>query len=245
MKDYKQIVRQVAAGHELATAIRLIQVGLRELQAIDGANDFYHLPFLTLANGLERYLKVILCLRFHETEGRFPNYKELISGRSGHDLTALLKRVIGDCFSESYVTRIPVAAEDIDFLTTNRRLHEVVNLLSRFGQAARYYHLDLVLGTEPDTDSPEDEWARLELELVKERPGFQSKLSEPGGLEETYAFIRHELTVLLERFCRALARLFTIGKLGELAQRNMTYVVPFLMIRDSELGEYDYTEFRR
>ena len=39
---------------ELQVAVELLKAGLRSLQAIDGTNDFYHLPLLTLASGLER-----------------------------------------------------------------------------------------------------------------------------------------------------------------------------------------------
>ncbi len=244
MTSRTDIVRNVALSQELETAIRLIQVGLRELQAIDGVNDFYHLPLLTLANGFERYLKVIVCLRFQEENARFPTYGELFRGRDGHDLTKLLRRVIDGCFSNTYVNRIPVGAEDIAFLRTNDRLHEVVGILSSFGQAARYYNLDLVVGRTPETDSPEDEWCRLEGALLEARQDLRNAVGV-DELDRIYAYLGTELTVLLERFARALARLFTIGRLGELAKRNMTYVVPFLMIRDSELGKHDYQTLRR
>ena len=58
---------------ELDVAMELLKAGLRSLQAIDGANDFYHLPLLTLASGLERFTKVIICFHVHEVEGSFPS----------------------------------------------------------------------------------------------------------------------------------------------------------------------------
>lgn len=44
----------------------------------------------------------------------------------------------------------------------------------------------------------------------------------------------------LERFMRALARLFTIGELGSLAKRMSIAVWPFLMITDAQLGKGEY-----
>ena len=55
-------------------------------------------------------------------------------------------------------------------------------------------------------------------------------------LAPVYAYLRTELTVVLERFARALVRLSTIGKLGALAQQSMVYITPFLMLRDEQLG---------
>lgn len=218
----------------------MIRVGLRELQGIDGANDFYHLPLLTLANGFERYMKVILCLHEVEQSGRFPSRSQLLEGRKGHDLSHLLQRIVNECFSPRYVERIPVGSEDVAYLRDNERLRKIVELLSRFGQAARYYHLDVILGEEPGTDSPEDEWSALEMEILETRPELIQALGEPGTIDHVFEYLRRELTATLERFARALARLFTIGRLGELARQNMAIVTEFLLIRDDELGTRPY-----
>jgi len=122
------IEQKVALWHELETSIRLLKVGLRELQRIDGANDFYHLPLLMLANGCERFLKVIVCLHHVERHGEFPTGSEIFRGRTGHDLTALLDRVVAECFSANYTDRIPVGGEDIEFLRNDQRLKRVIDL---------------------------------------------------------------------------------------------------------------------
>jgi hypothetical protein len=84
------IQQKLALFHELETAVKLVMAGLNDLQRIDGANDFYHVPMLTLASGCERYLKVVLCLRHLEVAGEFPTMRQLVDGRRGHDLNQLL-----------------------------------------------------------------------------------------------------------------------------------------------------------
>jgi hypothetical protein len=98
----------------------------------------------------------------------------------------------------------------------------------------------VILGDTPDTDSPENEWSALEMEILEARPALVQALGEPGTLGEVFAYLRRELTSTLERFARALARLFTIGRLGDLARQNMACVTEFLMIRDDELGTRVY-----
>ena len=76
---YREIHKTLALDQELLNSVRLIRAGLGQLQNIDGANDFYHLPILTLANGFERFMKVILCFRALEISGRYPSSKVLPS----------------------------------------------------------------------------------------------------------------------------------------------------------------------
>jgi len=83
----------IAIDQELLTAVRLIKCGFGQLQQMDGANDFYHLPLLALSSGFERYLKVILCFRHLERTGEFPDSDGLPRGSKGHDLELLLERV--------------------------------------------------------------------------------------------------------------------------------------------------------
>lgn len=68
--------QKLAIDQELLNAIRLIQAGFGQLQNLDAANDFYHLPLLTLSSGFERFMKVILCLRILEKTGEFPGRKD-------------------------------------------------------------------------------------------------------------------------------------------------------------------------
>ncbi len=66
------IEKQIAISEEVRNSIRLIEIGLGNLQHIDGANDFYHATFLTLSSGFERLMKTIICFYKYEEEGNYP-----------------------------------------------------------------------------------------------------------------------------------------------------------------------------
>lgn len=79
---------------EVSISIHLIHAGLGQLQLIGRGNDHYHLPFLSLASGLERLMKTILCLKHLHTKGEFPSDKIWwAKGSKGHDLEKLLNDV--------------------------------------------------------------------------------------------------------------------------------------------------------
>src|SRR5574340_1179471 len=79
--------------------------------------------------------------------GKYPSsYPWEGKKRNGHDLILLLDHITTNCFSDEYLTRISVGKEDIEFLRTDKHIHELVRLLSAFGQSARYYNPDVIKG---------------------------------------------------------------------------------------------------
>jgi len=234
------VQQNLALLQELETAIKLLQIGCREVQSVDGANDFYHLAMLTLANGFERFMKVIICLHVLESTGAYPTKLPWPSGKKGHDLLFLLDKVATDCFPQDYVSQIPAAATDIEYLRTSDRLREIVRLLSDFGQAARYYNLDLVMERNPRGDSPDDAWARLETAILQEDPNWVENFQQDIDLSKSYRKINHAIVSAMERLARALSRLFTLGGLGVQARQFSGTVSPFLMLRDDQLGNTSY-----
>ena len=234
------IKQKLAIDQELLNAVRLIHAGLGQLQKLDGANDFYHLPLLTLASGFERLMKVMLCFRILEQTGEFPKPEDLPSGRKGHDLEFLLKKIREECFLDHYVDQIPVAKEDLEYLESEELL-SFLSILSRFGQAARYHHLDVVLGKQPTTDAPNREWESLETDILLKRPDLIKEMEDFPASERPQQEIAIEVVARLERFARALARLFTIGGIGKEAQRYIGYIGKFLYLRDESLGKNEYS----
>ena len=235
-------LQKLAIDKELLDTVRLIKSGLGQLQQLDGVNDFYHLPLLTLSSGFERFLKVILCFRHLEKTGDFPKPSEIPSGRQGHDLELLLKKVREECFLAQYVESIPAAKTDLAYLESDNLL-PIFKALGRFGQAARYYNLDVVLGRKPATDSPESEWESLETAILVSRPELLKEFEGTPNSGRVLRIIGAEVVARLERLARALARLFTIGKIGAEAKRYSPYVDGFLHLRDKELGKTEYSPF--
>lgn len=232
--------QHIMIGEELLTAVRLLKTGLREVNEMSGATDFFHLPILLLASGFERMMKVVICCHHFGVHGDFPARDCFPRGKRGHDLVWLLEAITERCFSDEYLARVPAARDDITFLRTDCRLLALVQILSDFGQSARYYNLNIVLGEADPGLSPDDEWQKLEMEILRDDPTWKQRITDPGQLSGAYQDIYRELTVRCERLARSLSRLFTIGDLGYLAKQISPHTHHFLFLRDSDFGTSDY-----
>lgn len=234
-----ELQRTLALDQELLNAVRLIKAGLGQLQSLDAGNDFYHLPLLTLASGFERFMKVTLCFRWLEVHGSFPTSKAFPSGRDGHDLKCLLEKIRTECFLDDYVNNIPVAKADVEYLNSTELL-SFISVLSDFGQAARYYNLDVVVGRNVQTEDPDAAWQRLENEILLARKDLMDEITNNPASNRVHIEINKEVISRLERFARALARLYTIGRIGVKAKRYLGYISYFLHLPDSDLGTKKY-----
>jgi hypothetical protein len=225
---------------ELDDAIGLVKAGLHELQRIDGANDAYHELLMSLSNGLERLMKVVLCYQERQSTGTFPSSAQWRRGASGHDLEALLGHILKECFTSSYTDRIPAARVDAHVLKSNQRLRRIVRILSDYGKGGRYHNLDGATTGGSDNQSPEAQWMRLEMEIHHERSGWEEELQDGSGLGRVYRRVNKELVVGVELLVRALARLFTLGPLGEEGKRASPPVLSFVGLLDEDLGDTSY-----
>lgn len=231
-------------GEELLNAVRLLKTALRELSGMNGATDFFHLPILLLASGFERFMKIVICCHHLNVSGEFPGRSIFPKGKSGHDLIWLLDYITCKCFPQSYVSQIPAARADIEFLRVDEKLRRIVQILSDFGQSARYYNLNVVLGESDPGPSPDDEWQRLEVEILQENSHWAERLADPSHSEEIHQQINTQLTIHCEKLARSLSRLFTIGGLGELAKQISSHAHHFLFLTDKQLGITDYKTIR-
>jgi hypothetical protein len=111
-------------------------------------------------------------------------------------------------------------------------------MLGAFGQKGRYHRLDELLDASPaeaDND-PYRRWAAFELEVVQRREDW---LERVGSVEDTTALHRDIATYIagrVDRFARAIARMWTLGALHGEARRHSSLLKPFLFLRDDELG---------
>jgi hypothetical protein len=230
--------QRVCLLYELRAAARFLQHGLGHLQAITTANDFYDLPMLLLATGFERLMKCVLCLAHLSSHGAFPDNSHL--RRFGHDLVELLDATIAECYCEPY-TRREAVASDLAYLRSDPRLREIVQWLSDFARAARYYRLDVVTGASiADQGSPENQWAAIENAISAELGLLECMVEQPSY--DPFRDIVPVLVVVFERWARALARLLTLSGIAGTARSYATdrALTHFLFLRDDELGRTDY-----
>ena len=113
-------------------------------------------------------------------------------------------------------------------------------MLSDFGQAARYYNLDVIVGRQVQTDDPDAAWQRLETEILLARKDLMDEIEKNPASNRIRIEINNEVVARLERLARAIARLYTIGGLGSEANRYLVYIGCFLHLTDAELGTKKY-----
>ena len=223
---------------EVYTSTMLIKKGFAELQRISGSNDFYHLSILLISSGFERLMKCIISYWYLKKYDYYPPID--VFKKTGHDLDVLLEKIVQICSQfGSYQSR-EATRRDMDFLINDARLHRIIEILSDFSQGGRYYNLDVVSTGTSKFNAPKDKWEELETELVHEDQHLSELMKDPLKLDEMYQRINMILMKYLERFARALSRIFTLGDIHEEAKKSYSYISDFLNIRDDELGTKKY-----
>ena len=150
--------KTVALIEEFETSHKLLQLGFGELQNINMGNDFYFLPFQLLSQGFERLFKAYICIGYFQHNKKLPDYKLLKS--LSHDLRKLFDEII-DKYYIKYTP--PIFEEDWDFIFSKKSLiREIIDILSDFGQQARYYNFNLITSNPKLGKSPKERWSKLE-----------------------------------------------------------------------------------
>lgn len=230
-------LKNISIIFEVETAIKLIEKGLFEVNSISGANDFYHPTFMYLSNGIERLLKAMICMEFKERNSRYPNYDEAIGSKKpsdGHNLTLLIEKTAKFCDHR-------ITIEDSRLLNSDKEIQLILSVLSEYGQKARYFNFDIIMGRNPSYD-PKAVWEKLEIELMKSRNEkyFWECIRDPKRLDELYDQINNIITSKIELFVRALARQFTFGNFSKESKTLVFQISPFLKIQDENIGNKKY-----
>lgn len=235
----QKALKDIYLHDELLTAFRLIEIGFGEFQNLDLANDFYHLPFQLVSSGFERLMKCHICFGYHEKNNSYPDSKYLkrCGGRNGHDLIELKNNILKSYFS---TCNIPVLKKDINFLSSDKELGELLYLLSEFGKYARYYNLDVVTSEAKPSIDVKSLWTNIENSIYTANPELLKKAMSIECEKEALDSVQRLIIIKLELFVRAICRQFTIGKLGTKALQFSSVLHPFIMLRDKELGNRDY-----
>ncbi len=232
-------LRKICLLNEVDTSIKLLKKGMSDLQNISGKNDFYHTPILMLSGGYERLIKCLLCLALMDDNMNFREQPFETTERKGHNLDYLLDRLLLICGQKNYSSKFPAAEKDIEFLNKDEYLRKIISLLSDFAQGGRYYNLDMVLKGNSRYDDPIKGWSRIESTILQKRKDLVQKMND-NDLGNVYEEINRELVIVLEKFARALARLFTLADFGSFAKQVSPLVYDYLTIMDKELGMKKY-----
>jgi hypothetical protein len=234
-------IRQLALIQEVTTATYLIQEGLFSLNRLSRANDFAHLPVLLLADGFQRLLKMIWCLDYLHRKGEFPDRRTYNEHCKHYKVTELLDQVINVARQWDYSEKSEAAGIDMEFLENDADLRQIVDLLEKYADAGRYYNIDLIIdaGRSPD-DDPIRLFDSYCDDVLFRCTDCQDKTNDNNLGQRTEQDIHHvnrQITVVLQKFARALCRMFTLGRLGQPAQQMTGIIGTFLRLRDRKLGK--------
>ena len=232
MSDEEIKNRHRYLGEEVENAIRLLITALRELQLISSNNGHYLIAFQLMSVGIERLLKAIICYGFFNDNNKFPSLSDIKS----HDLKKLKDRVEKKYFS---VDR-PALSNDYEFLNKNQDLNELLYLLSEFGKYSRYHNLNIVVGAKGDSIDVESKWKEYETKYVMKNPDLKEELIKENNSSYVKKQVFYHIIYTFEKFIRALVRQFTLGDLGEEAERHLGYITHFLFLKDNDLGKTNY-----
>lgn len=210
-----ELFRRLYLLQEIDVSISVIESGLAILQESQGNRR--HFAFMILLSaGLERLMKIVISLQAFKISGRFLSNSDLRN--FSHKLSDLRSRVIRECFTAHYFSN-PIAQEDLDFLTSDKLLSEILDVLSDFALKDRYIYLNGIDEPEKVGQTPERRWERL-------------KDSTRQGNED--------LVVCLEKFVRALARILTSAGLEDTAHVYSPRLHIFLETSTQYSGERKY-----
>jgi len=214
----------LALDSELRDTVAYLETGLAQIWEVDGANTIYSVPFASLAQGLERLMKLVLGLAEFERSGdlTIPR-KEL---RRSHDLAQLCKAV---CL-ELKTSALP---QDAEYMCTDEQFGHFLSILSDFAVRDRYRNRDILSGTaDPQAVDAIARFDLLKLEFLKAHPQFDP--STPG-FASFYQAMKEHLTRILQRFIRALSRAFTMGGLGREGRRFGGRLHPWVFMMEEGL----------
>ncbi len=212
------IDKEIAFLEEVKTAVFLIREGLISFKCLIDDVDLSHLPILLLSNGFERLLKTIICSSCLEKDLIKPNFGCIKT----HDVKKLLERVIKTAQEWTYERRCVKTKKDMAFLENCKDLRELIILLTDFGdKSGRYYNIDLIIGDKKDYVDPSKAF------IVYCDKKMTDGVSDP---------ISH-ITTVLQKFARALCRMFIWGEVGQMGKDAETIVEDFLYLNDEELGQ--------
>lgn len=235
--NYKKVLKNYNLIQELEIAVSTLKSGLGVLQQSAGSDlPRYFLFMLLLSTGLERLMKVLLCIYSLDKEGKFLE-PEVLKYELGHDLVELKTRIENKGFTEEALRR-DAMQKDLQFLREDKLLNEIIAVLSDFANEDRYIYLDGINYPELNRKWLDRRWNEIEEMAVTEEEKYT--LIREDRLQEYPRLATERIMICFERFLRALARTITLSGLGKEAQSLGTNLWSFLMRKDDQLGETKY-----
>lgn len=211
--DGWSMAQKFALIEELNNVSRLLELGVAEIHGLSGSNDFHHGALQLLAQGYERLVKCTIVAALAARGEALPDRKQI--GRDwGHKLTDVHFKMIELVESVREYANRPAVTEDLEFMRQDADLLALLDLLGNFAGGGRYFDLDTVLGFNdgsPDM-APSRIWSELESRFW-DRVSEGDAITDLAG-DEVHRRIGLAIVAVLDRYSRAIARMWHLGALG-------------------------------
>lgn len=236
--SYSSDYREICLLQEVFIAEKLLKLGFGELQKITYSNYknwCYHLPFLLFSSGFERLIKCLIALTAIDNKGGITND----SIKKTHNIAELLKKVLLIYSKRNYSARSQEIKSDIEFLSNDNYLKKIVSILSKFAIKDRYYYLDIVSTGKIGAQDPRREWNAIETAILYNNENLKRQFLN-NNRDNAFEKINRKIVILLEKFARALARMFDKANFSNLGTEASRLVADFLSLSDDDLGTKKY-----
>ena len=242
-------------------SVNLINCGLDYFSKINFTNNdlFYSLSFLNLSRGFELLMKCMICYKRYDNakdnkrfKKHFPTKEEMMG--YGHDLNKLRKEIIknyqglfrGKTPNSKMISQLK---EDCDFISKDKKLIRILNIISKYGTKGRYYELDYVTSdnetkiterngitymdyvssnNKKNSISPKFEMEKLIWEFLEKDKQLYNSFKNSKNNENLLVcnkvwqeIIEQYIRPYLNKFMEALSHQFTYGILGNKAKMQI------------------------
>lgn len=218
---------------EIFICIDQVKRCLAELQSLKHniENHFATLQFLS--TGIERILKYSICYAYKGKKDEFPNFREqnLIT----HDASTLLNKFITEYFTTN---NIPAINSDYEFLTSDKELKQIMEMLSKFGDSSRYFNFDVV-NNKNGTEDIIDIWNNMIKNFIESNQYLYEEYFYKYNSGYVDREVAKHFVIIMEKLLRAILRQFNLGIESEVSRDDGSYH-HFLCLSDNELGKTDY-----
>ncbi|MFY9265334.1 MAG: hypothetical protein WAO61_07905 [Solirubrobacterales bacterium] len=198
---------------ELSDVHRLIEHGIWSVHQLSGSNDFNHGALQFLSQGFERLLKCTLIALLEARDMPVPTSRELRT-KYGHDVVKLHSDVVALASEVHAYSDRPAVQEDLEFMREDADLSRLLQLFADFGAKDRHYGIEAIL--DPAMADAELEpariWSSIEVDFLVRRDDI---VGNPAfSQDEIHAQINAGMTMVLDRYFRALTRMWSLGAAG-------------------------------
>lgn len=242
-------------------SVNLIKCGLDYFSKINFTNNdlYYSLSFLYLSRGFELLMKCMICYKKYDNtkdskrfKKHFPTNNEMRA--YGHNLNRLREEIMkhypglfrGKTSNTKMISQLK---EDRDFISKDKKLIGILEIISEYGNKGRYYELDYVTSdnetkitekngitymdyvtsnNKKNSISPKFEMEKLIEEFLEKdeqlRNTFTSNINNEDLLicnKIWQEIIEKNIRPYLNKFMEALSRQFSYGILGNKAKMKI------------------------